>query len=64
MKIFSELRVVAVLRRIAKAMERANQLEEHRQSIEYPRLRDGKDAPEKKVKISRPTVGDWDDKLR
>jgi hypothetical protein len=53
---FTELRVLATLRRIAKAMERANQLEEHRQSIEYPRLRDPGDAPAKKVVFFRPKV--------
>lgn len=52
-----DLRFLFALRRIAKALERANQLEEHRQEIEYPRLRDPKDAPPKRIVISRGMVG-------
>lgn len=59
---WTELRVLATLRRIAKAMERANQLEEHRQEIEYPRLRDSGSAPAKKVVFSKPTMDEWNAK--
>jgi hypothetical protein len=46
---FTELRTLAVLRRIAKAMERANELELHRQEIEHPPLKEGRPEPRKAV---------------
>jgi hypothetical protein len=49
---FALLRVVAVLRRIAKAMERANELELHRQQIEHPPLKEG--GSTRKFVFSRP----------
>jgi hypothetical protein len=58
---FTELRVLVTLRRIAKAMERANELELHRQQMEYPPIKDSPDVP-KKVSISRPSVNEWNER--
>lgn len=58
---FSSLRLVASLRGIAKALERANELELNRQQMEYPPIKDAPTSPKKMV-ISRPTVGDWNDR--
>ena len=58
---FTELRTLATLRRIAKAMERANELEERRQEIEYATIREA--GPSKKMVFSRPTVEDWNQKV-
>lgn len=73
----TELRVLATLRRMAKAMERANQLEEHRQEMEYPRGSGwlfGMDAPvcknppreanPRRTVFSRPTAEEWNEKER
>jgi hypothetical protein len=54
----TELRALATLRRIAVAMERANQLEEKRQEIDYAPLRDA-GKPVRKSVISRPSPGEW-----
>jgi hypothetical protein len=55
---WAELRVLATLRRIAKAMERANELEMHRQELEYPPLAKA-EKPKRSAEISHPTVQDW-----
>lgn len=46
---WSELRVFSLLRRIAVALERANELELHRQDIEHPPLKEGPVSPKKAV---------------
>lgn len=59
---WTELRTLATLRRIAKSMERANELEEYRQQREYPPIPEtGPPGPRKTV-FSRPTVAEWNDK--
>lgn len=59
---WTELRFLAVLKRIAIAMEEANKLERHRQEIEYAPLKDRGPGPAKTVVISRPTVEEWNKK--
>ena len=61
---FTELRVWGVLRRIAKAMERANELELHRQEIEYAPLKDAGSPVPRKAVFSRPTAKEWNEKER
>lgn len=56
---FTILRVVAVLRRVAKALERANQLAETRLECEFPKLALAKTHGPKLVKIDRPSAADW-----
>jgi hypothetical protein len=58
---FTELRTLATLRRIAKAMERANQLEERRQEVEYATIKES--GPIRKMVFSRPTTEDWNEKV-
>lgn len=55
---FTELRFLATLRRIARAMEEANRLEKHRQELDYPPIPRA-DAPVRKTVISHPTVESW-----
>jgi hypothetical protein len=61
---FTELRVLATLRRIAKAMEEANRLEKYRQAIEYPPLAKTEPPPIRKVVITHPTVEQWNQDKR
>lgn len=53
---FTKLRFLATLRRIAKAIEHSNRLEQHRQEVEYKRV---SPAASRKVTISRPSVDSW-----
>lgn len=55
-KTLVELRMVAWLKRIALALERANQLEEHRQDLEFAPV--AYKEPRKAV-FSHPSVKDW-----
>ena len=57
-EIFANLRVLATIRRIAKAMERANELEANRQGLEFPVVMPSHTSARRPV-ISRPTVEDW-----
>jgi hypothetical protein len=60
---WTELRLLATLRRIAKAMERANELELHRQEMEYQALpKSAVDPGRKKVIISHPSAQRWNDR--
>lgn len=60
---WSDLRVLACLRRIAKALEWANELEQHRQELEFEPFKEKKDTGEnRKVIISHPTVQRWNDR--
>jgi hypothetical protein len=52
------LRGIACLRRIAKAMERSNDLEQHRQDMEFPVKMPTKQTI-KKLQITHPTSEDW-----
>lgn len=60
---FTELRVLATLRRIARAMEEANRLEKHRQEIEYAQLPKG-EAKTRPSVISHPSVDQWNERRR
>lgn len=60
---WAEMRLLVTLRRLAKALERSNELELHRQEMEYPPLRTGP-APEKKMTFSKPTIEEWNKKER
>ncbi len=53
MKPFAVLRGLVLLRRIAVALERANDLQLHRQELEFPRLGINREAKPKKVVISQ-----------
>ncbi len=61
MSIFGVARLFIVLRRIATALERANELAEERMRREFPPLPD-LDAPKKYAEISRPTVASWNER--
>jgi hypothetical protein len=58
---WAELRALATLRRIAKAMERANDLELHRQQMEYPPISRA-EAPKRNLDISHPTAQAWNER--
>lgn len=59
---FTALRLASSVRRLAKAMERANELELHRQDVEHPPLKDA--GKKKKTVFSRPTIDEWNDKVK
>ena len=56
MKPFAMLRGLVLLRRIAVALERANDLELHRQELEFPRMGIDRESKHKKVVISNRSV--------
>ena len=61
MKLFSGLRTIALLRRIAKALEAGNQLTRERMALEFPEYA-RKQPRERKVRqteITRPTTDEW-----
>ena len=53
------LRIAAMLRRIAKALEEGNRLAEARMDLEFPVKREVKH-----FEISQPTKEQWNDKYR
>lgn len=59
--LFGLARLILIARRIAVALERANELELHRQRREFPPLKSD-DAPPKLAEISRPTVDSWNER--
>lgn len=61
MKTLVELRIVAWLKRIAMALERSNQLEQHRQDLEFPPVTY---KEPKKAVFSHPTIDQWNKKRR
>ena len=52
-----DIAAISILKRIAEAMERANELELHRQELEFPPLKTT-DPPKKKFVIDRVSVED------
>ena len=66
MKIFSSLRTIALLRRIAKALEASNELARQRMALEFPDYA-RKQPRERKVRqteITRPTTDEWNQGFR
>ena len=62
--VMTELRVLATLRRLAKAMEEANRLERHRQELEYKPLPKTEAPPRPAVVFGHPTVEEWNERAR
>jgi hypothetical protein len=62
MKWFPEIRLLAMLRRIAKAIERSNELTQERMKFDYPQWRE-RPKP-RKAEISVPTVEQWNKNYR
>ena len=61
---FRSLRLLALLRRIAKALERSNELANERLLRDYPDLareRGRKPKRPKVVEVYAPTVADWNE---
>ncbi len=63
MKLGLALRAVALLRRIAKALERANELEQYRIERDYPPVASTSAAP-RMAEVSRPTLEQWNERHR
>lgn len=61
MNVFGFARLILLFRRIAVALERANELEEYRLRREFPPLK-SESAPPKFAEISRPTVASWNER--
>jgi hypothetical protein len=55
--------MLGLLRRIAKALERANELEKFRIERDYPPLAAAPPAP-RMAEISQPTVAQWNERYR
>jgi hypothetical protein len=62
MKWFPELRMLAFLRRIARALEESNELQRTRLKMEFPAWRE-RPKP-RKVEISVPTAAQWNERHR
>ena len=62
MSIFGDLRLLALLRRIAKAIEHSNELTRERMKFDYP---DWRERPKpRKAEISVPSVESWNNRYR
>lgn len=66
MKLFPGLRTIALLRRIAKALEASNQLNRERMSLEFPDYarKQPKVRKIRQTEITRPTIEDWNESYR
>jgi hypothetical protein len=66
MKLFSGLRTIALLRRIAKALEAGNQLARERMALEFPDYarKQPKARKIRQTEITRPTIEDWNEIYR
>lgn len=62
MKSFVLVRVLLVLRRIAVALESANELEQYRQSMEFRPLKETDTPPARHAIISKPSINRWNDR--
>lgn len=62
MKWLPELRLLSLLRRIAKALERSNELTKERMRYDYPMWKE-KPKP-RHAEISVPTVESWNQRYR
>lgn len=62
MRIFTQLRIAVLLRRLARSLERQNELAEQRMRLDYPEWRERpKPRP---AEISVPTVAQWNEGFR
>ena len=61
MKLFSGLRTIALLRRIAKALEAGNQLSRERMALEFPDYarKQPKERKVRQTEIARSTIDEW-----
>ena len=66
MKLFPGLRTIALLRRIAKALEAGNQLARERMALEFPDYarKQPKARKVREAQITRPTIEDWNEGWR
>ena len=59
MSLFTYLRAVAWLKRIALALEYGNRIARERMALELPEVRRRERGPAKMAEINRPTPADW-----
>lgn len=59
--VFGFARLIILVRRIAAALERANELEEYRLRREFPPLKSD-DAPRRFAEVSHPSVASWNER--
>jgi hypothetical protein len=66
MKLFPGLRTLALLRRIAKALEAGNQLARERMALEFPDYarKQPKSRKIRQTEITQPTVEEWNQNWR
>jgi hypothetical protein len=66
MKLFAGLRTIALLRRIAKALEAGNQLAQERMALEFPDYarKQPKARKVRQTEITQPTIDEWNQAYR